>query len=370
MNNEIEKLRVDLGERAYDILIGPRLIERAGAEIAPLLRRRQAIIISDENVAGHYLTALQDSLSAAAISHHAVVLPSGEQTKDLEHFGRLAQEILGFGIDRGTMLVALGGGVVGDVTGFAAATLLRGIDFVQIPTTLLAQVDSSVGGKTGINTPHGKNLIGAFYQPRLVLADIGTLGSLPRRELLAGYAEIVKYGLICDAEFFAWLEVEGSAVCDLASDALRRAVMTSCAMKAEIVAGDEREEGDRALLNLGHTFGHALEAETGFSARLLHGEAVALGMVLAFDFAARLGLVSLDDASRVRGHLADKGLPTRLAQLGLNRTPADRLIAHMSKDKKVREGRITLILPRRIGETFVMRDGPADQLRDFLAEAA
>src|SRR5262249_16921257 len=249
---------------------------------------------------GHYLAPLRDSLSAAGIAHHAVLVPPGEETKDLHHFGRLAEDILAIGIERGTMLVALGGGVVGDLTGFAAATLLRGIDFVQIPTTLLAQVDSSVGGKTGINTPHGKNLIGAFYQPRLVLADIGTLGSLPRRELLAGYAEIVKYGLIRDAEFFAWLEVEGSPLSDLPTDAVRSAVMNSCAMKAEIVAGDEREEGDRALLNLGHTFGHALEAETGFSARLLHGEAVALGMVLAFDFAARLGLVSLDDASRVR----------------------------------------------------------------------
>ena len=334
------------------------------------MRRRQAVVVSDENVAGHYLEALRDSLSTAGITHHALLLPPGEQTKDLEHFGRVAEEILAIGIERGTMLVALGGGVVGDITGFAAATLLRGIDFVQIPTTLLAQVDSSVGGKTGINTRTGKNLIGAFYQPRLVLADTGTLDSLPRRELLAGYAEIVKYGLIRDAEFFAWLEVEGSAVCDLASDALQRAVMTSCVMKAEIVAGDEREEGDRALLNLGHTFGHALEAETGFSARLLHGEAVALGMVLAFDFAARLGLASPDDASRVRRHLADKGLPTRLAQLGLNRTPADRLIAHMGKDKKVRDGRITLIMPRRVGETFVMRDAPVDELRGFLAEAA
>jgi len=266
--------------------------------------------------------------------------------------------------------VALGGGVVGDVTGFAAATLLRGIDFVQIPTTLLAQVDSSVGGKTGINTSSGKNLIGAFYQPRLVLADTGTLDSLPQRELRAGYAEIVKYGLIRDAGFFAWLESEGAAVCGLVNEALRRAVLTSCAMKAEIVAGDEREEGDRALLNFGHTFGHALEAETGFSSRLLHGEAVALGMVLAFDFAARLGLVAADDGLRVRRHLADKGLPTQLAQLGLNRTPTDRLIAHMSKDKKVRDGRITLILPHRIGEAFVMTDAPLDQLRSFLAEAA
>jgi 3-dehydroquinate synthase len=366
----IEKLRVELGDRAYEILVGPRLLERAGKEISPLLRRRQVVIVSDETVAGHYLAALQDSLSDARIAHHAVLLPPGEETKDLDHFGRLAEDILTVGIERGTMLVALGGGVVGDVTGFAAATLLRGIDFVQIPTTLLAQVDSSVGGKTGINTSSGKNLIGAFYQPRLVLADTSVLASLPRRELLAGYAEIVKYGLIRDTDFYDWLEVEGHKVCALAPDALRRAVLTSCVMKAGIVAGDEREEGDRALLNFGHTFGHALETETGFSSRLLHGEAVALGMVLAFDFAVKLGLASGQDAGRVRQHLAASDLPTNLAVIGLAGISADRLITHMSKDKKVREGRITLILPRRIGDAFVMKDAPADRLRDFLTEAA
>jgi 3-dehydroquinate synthase len=370
MTSEIERLRVELGERAYEILVGPRLIERAGRAIQPLLRRHQAVIVSDEIVARHYLAPLRDSLTEAGIVHHTVLVPPGEETKDLDHFGRLAEEILSAGIERGTMLVALGGGVVGDLTGFAAATLLRGIDFVQIPTTLLAQVDSSVGGKTGINTRIGKNLIGAFYQPRLVLADTSVLTSLPRRELLAGYAEIVKYGLIRDAEFFAWLEAEGHAVCALASEPLRRAVMTSCAMKAEIVAGDEREEGDRALLNFGHTFGHALETETGFSSRLLHGEAVALGMVLAFDFAAALGLVSAADALRVRRHLAASGLPTRLEEIGLAGVPADRLLGHMRKDKKVRDGRITLILPRRIGECFVMQDAPVARLRDFLTAAA
>src|SRR5215471_3092115 len=366
----IERLRVELGERAYDILVGPRLIECAGREMLPLLRRQQAVIVSDEIVAGHYLAPVRDSLSAAGIAHHAVLVPPGEETKDIHHFGRLAEDILAIGIERGTMLVALGGGVVGDLTGFAAATLLRGMDFVQIPTTLLAQVDSSVGGKTGINTSTGKNLIGAFYQPRLVLADTSVLGSLPRRELLAGYAEIVKYGLIRDAEFFAWLEAEGHQVCALAPEALRRAVLTSCTMKAEIVAGDEREEGDRALLNFGHTFGHALETETGFGSRLLHGEAVALGMVLATDFAAKLGLVAAEDALRVRRHLADCGLPTRLADIGLGGIPADRLLGHMSKDKKVRDGRITLILPRRIGDAFVMKDAPVEKLRDFIATAA
>jgi 3-dehydroquinate synthase len=364
-----ERLRVALGDRGYDIVVGPGLIATAGREILPLMRRHHAVIVTDENVAGHWLAPVRDSLAGAGIAQHAVVLPSGEETKDLDHFGRLADDILACGIERGSMLVALGGGVVGDLTGFAAATLLRGIDFVQIPTTLLAQVDSSVGGKTGINTSTGKNLIGAFYQPRLVLADTDVLSSLPRRELLAGYAETVKYGLIRDAEFFAWCERQGNALCALMPGPLRHAITTSCAMKAAVVAADEREEGDRALLNFGHTFGHALETETGFSNRLLHGEAVALGIMLAFDFAGRLGLVATGDGERVRRHFAATGLPTRLADVGLASSAADRLIAHMGKDKKVRDGKITLILPRRIGDVFVVKDAPAGQLRDFLAEA-
>jgi 3-dehydroquinate synthase len=365
----IEKLRVDLGERSYDILIGPGLIERAGTEILPLLRRRQVVIVTDETVARHHLAALRRSFAEQGIAQHSVVLPPGESTKDLVHFGRLVDDILACGIERGTMLAALGGGVVGDIAGFAAATLLRGIDFVQIPTTLLAQVDSSVGGKTAINTGAGKNLLGAFYQPRLVLADTASLATLPPREVRAGYGEIVKYGLIRDAEFFGWLEAAGRALCDLEPAALTRAVLVSCRMKAAIVAADERETGDRALLNFGHTFGHALEAETGFGERLLHGEAVALGMVLAFDFAVRLGLASGQDASRVRRHLAAAGLPTELAAIGLSGGAADSLLRHMGKDKKVRDGRITLILPRRIGDVFVMRDAPAEDLRGFLAEA-
>ena len=365
---ETARLRVELGERSYDILIGPGLIGRAGPEIAPLMRRRQAIIVTDSIVAPHYLGTLRDSLGGAGIANEAIILPPGEATKDLSHFGRLVDDVLACGIERGTMLIALGGGVVGDITGFAAATLLRGIDFVQIPTTLLAQVDSSVGGKTAINTAAGKNLLGAFYQPRLVLADTDALATLPPRELRAGYAETVKYGLIRDADFFAWLDAENRAVYDLDARALTRAVLTSCRMKAEIVAADERETGDeRALLNFGHTFGHALEAETGFSDRLLHGEAVGLGMALAFDFAARLGLVAEVEARRVRDHLDAAGLPTRLADVGLSGSDADRLLAHMAKDKKVRDGRITLILPRRIGDVFVMRDAPAAELRGFLA---
>jgi 3-dehydroquinate synthase len=363
-----EHLSVELGDRAYDILVGPGLIGRAGGEILPLLRRRQAIVITDEAVARLHLPALRASLNAAEIAHEAIVLPVGEGTKDLAHFGRLVEDVLACGIERGTMIVALGGGVVGDIAGFAAATLLRGIDFIQIPTTLLAQVDSSVGGKTAINAGAGKNLIGAFYQPRLVLADTDSLTTLPHREVRAGYAEIVKYGLIRDADFFDWLERDGRAVCDLEAAAVTHAVIVSCRMKAAVVAADERETGDeRALLNFGHTFGHALETETGFSDRLLHGEAVALGMALAFDFAVDLGLASGQDAQRVRRHLADAGLPTELAAVGLAGNAADRLLTHMARDKKVRDGAITLIMPRRIGECFVMRDAPTDRLRRFLA---
>ncbi|MBV8122371.1 MAG: 3-dehydroquinate synthase [Alphaproteobacteria bacterium] len=365
-----DRLVVALDNRAYDIVVGPGLLATAGEEILPLLRRRHVVVVTDENVAPHWLAPLRASLAAAGITQHTVVLPPGEETKDLVNFGRLAEEILACGVERGSTLVALGGGVVGDLTGFAAATLLRGIDFVQIPTTLLAQVDSSVGGKTGINTRLGKNLIGAFYQPRLVLADTDVLASLPRRELLAGYAETVKYGLIRDAEFFAWCERQGNALLALAPEPLRHAIVTSCGMKAVVVAADEREEGERALLNFGHTFGHALETETGFSSRLLHGEAVALGMALAFDFAARLGIAAPGEGERVRRHFAQTGLPTQLADAGLTGIPADRLLGHMSKDKKVRDGKITLILPRRIGDVFVMRDAPVDKLRAFLSEAA
>ncbi|HWB52236.1 MAG TPA: 3-dehydroquinate synthase [Stellaceae bacterium] len=369
MSGAVEKLRVALDDRAYDILIGPDLIASAGEHIRPLMRRKQAVVVTDETIAGLHLRPLRASLDAAGIAHHTVVLPPGEGTKDLAHFGRLVDDVLACGIERGTLLVALGGGVVGDICGFAAATLLRGIDFVQVPTTLLAQVDSSVGGKTAINTAAGKNLLGAFYQPRLVLADSGALATLPRRELLAGYAETVKYGLLGDAGFFDWLDAESGKVLALEPAALNRAVLTSCRMKAEIVAADERETGDaRALLNFGHTFGHALEAETGFGDALLHGEAVALGMVLAFDFAVRQGTCTGQDATRVRRHIAATGLPTELRQIGLAGRP-DALLAHMGKDKKVRDGRITLILPRRIGDAGVTRDASAEDLRAFLAEA-
>ena len=365
----IDRLSVELDERAYDILIGPGLIAAAGTHIMPLMRRKQAVIVTDEIVAKAHLAPLRQSLDASGIAHHTIVLPPGEGTKDLAHFGRLVDDVLACAIERGTMLVALGGGVVGDICGFAAATLLRGIDFVQIPTTLLAQVDSSVGGKTAINTRAGKNLLGAFYQPRLVLADTGALATLPRREMLAGYGEVVKYGLIADAGFFDWLDAEGGAVCGLEPAALNRAVLTSCRMKAEIVAGDERETGDaRALLNFGHTFGHALEAETGFGDALLHGEAVAIGMRLAFDLSAELGLCPTESVTRVRRHYEAVGLPVAIGQIGnARRFTSAALLQHMGKDKKVRDGRIALILARDIGEAFISREVERATLENFLA---
>ena len=361
----VETLRVELAERSYDILIGPSLLAGAGAAMLPLMRRKQALVVTDETVARQHLAPLQHSLSEYGITHQAIVLPSGEGTKDLAHFGRLVDDALACSIERGTMLVALGGGVVGDITGFAAATLLRGIDFVQIPTTLLAQVDSSVGGKTAINTAAGKNLLGAFYQPRLVLADTDTLATLPRRDMRAGYGEVVKYGLIRDAAFFDWLEAEGRAVCDLEPAALTRAVMVSCRMKAEIVAADEREAGDRALLNFGHTFGHALEAETGFGDRLLHGEAVALGMVAALDLGAILGIGAAALADRARALLAALGLPVDYER----RLEADAL-AGIAVDKKRRGSAIRFVFCPAPGETRMADIAPADIARHLTARAA
>lgn len=348
-----DRLRMELGPRSYDIVVGSGLIVGAAGHIGPLLRHRRVIVITDENVAKLHLDGLTSSLEAGGIEHVPIVVPAGEQAKDYTEFGRLLDAILDTRPERGSMLIALGGGVVGDVTGFAASTILRGIDFVQIPTTLLAQVDSSVGGKTGINSRHGKNLIGSFYQPKLVLADIGALATLPRREVLAGYAEIVKYGLIGDAPFFDWLETNGSKLLDGDGEAIRHAVVTSCAAKAAIVAEDEHEAGVRALLNLGHTFGHALEAETGFGDALLHGEGVAIGMTLAFDLSVQLGLCPAADAARVRAHLGRAGLPTGIGSLSTGRPAPDALIGHMRADKKVRDGRLTFILARAIGSAFV-----------------
>jgi 3-dehydroquinate synthase len=361
------RLRVELGPRSYDILIGSGLIGDAGRHIRPLADR--VLIVTDANVASLHLPTLQAALEHAGIAHHTVRLPAGEQTKDFAHLARLSEEILAHRLERGSLLIALGGGVIGDIAGFAASILLRGIDFVQIPTTLLAQVDSSVGGKTGINTPQGKNLIGTFHQPRLVLADLDALATLPKREIRAGYAEVVKYGLIGDAAFFAWLESHGAALVDGDVAARHHAVAVSCAAKARIVGADERETGQRALLNLGHTFGHALEAECGYGDELLHGEAVAIGMVMAFDLSARLGLCPTADAARLARHLASVGLPTGLDAIDGRRFAADRLIDHMRRDKKVAQGRIAFVLTRGIGQAFLAKDVALDEVEGMLAEA-
>ena len=368
--SEPRRLTVALDRRSYDIVIGPGLLDAAGALLRPVLRAPRVIIVTDEHVAKLHLPRLVAGLGTAGIAPHSIVLPAGEATKDFTHFAKLCEDVLALGIERSTMLVALGGGVIGDLTGFAAATLLRGIDYVQVPTTLLSQVDSSVGGKTAIDTPQGKNLVGAFHQPVLVLADIDTLATLPRRELLSGYAEVVKYGLIRDRAFYDWLETNGPAL--LAGDAAVRqeTVLRSCAAKAAVVAADERESGERALLNFGHTFGHALETASGFGQGLLHGEAVAIGMQLAFDLSAQLGLCRPDVAARVRRHLTAMGLPTEIAPAGGGAFSAQTLLAHMRKDKKVKDGRVTLILARDIGDAFITGDvAPAD-LERFLVDAA
>ncbi|RMD60880.1 MAG: 3-dehydroquinate synthase [Alphaproteobacteria bacterium] len=366
---EFERQRVALGARSYDILVGAELLCEAGRHIAPVLRRPRTIIVTDRTVADLHLATLERALSDVAIACEAVVLPPGEQTKDFAHLERLIDRLLDLGVERASTLIALGGGVIGDLTGLAAAIVLRGIDFIQIPTTLLAQVDSSVGGKTGINTRHGKNLVGSFHQPRLVLADTDVLSTLPQRQLLAGYAEVVKYGLIDRPDFFAWLEGHGTAVIEGDGAARRHAIITSCAAKAEIVARDERETGLRALLNLGHTFAHALEAETGYGDEMLHGEAVATGMVMAFDLSVRLGLCPPEDAARVRRHLAAVGLATGLDD-GQRAWNAQRLLAHMARDKKVRDGRITFVLVRGIGRAFLCDDVALDDVEAVLNDAA
>jgi 3-dehydroquinate synthase len=350
--DETETVRVELGARSYDILVGRGLIGRAGQFAAPLLSQKRVIIITDANVARHHLDSLDHAFRQTAIATESIVLPPGEQTKSFAQLEELCSRLLDLKAERSTTLVALGGGVIGDLTGFAASILLRGVDFIQVPTTLLAQVDSSVGGKTGINMPQGKNLIGSFYQPRLVLADTAALDTLPKRELLAGYAEVVKYGLIDNADFFTWLEGHGAGVIAGDETARRQAIITSCRAKAAIVGADERESAQRALLNLGHTFGHALEAECGYSDELLHGEAVAIGMVMAFDLSARLGLAPLEDAARLRRHLASIGLPTDPGWVEGRNWVAERLIEHMGKDKKVKDGRIGFVLAHGIGKAF------------------
>lgn len=366
---ELEQtVRVELGDRSYDILIGPGLIARGGHEIASRLKGRRVAVVTDENVGGRYLTALTDALVAQGIAVHALTLPAGEKTKSFDPLIRCCDHILEAKIERNDAVIALGGGVIGDLTGFAAGIVRRGTRFIQIPTSLLAQVDSSVGGKTGINSRHGKNLIGVFHQPDLVLADTDVLDTLSPREFRAGYAEVAKYGLIDKPDFFEWLEAGWRDV--FAGGAARiRAIATSCRAKADVVAQDERENGLRALLNLGHTFGHALEAATDYdSARLVHGEGVSIGMVLAHQFSARMNLASPDVARRVEKHLRDVGLPVSMGEIPGGLPPAETLLEAITQDKKVKGGKLTFILTRGLGQSFVADDVPASEVLSFLRE--
>ncbi|UUP17165.1 3-dehydroquinate synthase [Nitratireductor thuwali] len=359
---------VDLGARSYDIVIGPAILGSAGVEIARRIPGTRAAIVTDANVAAAHLRTLRDALSAAGIGHEVVTIAPGEKSKSFATLQDTVDAILAARLERGDTVIALGGGVVGDLAGFAAAIVRRGMNFVQAPTSLLAQVDSSVGGKTGINTGHGKNLVGVFHQPRLVLADTAALDTLPPREFRAGYAEMAKYGLIDRPEFFAWLENNWKDI--FAGGAARvEAIARSCRAKADVVARDEHEVGDRALLNLGHTFGHALEAATCYdSARLVHGEGVAIGMALAHRFSARLNLASPDDAERVEAHLREVGLPTRLSDVPGGLPDAEALLAYIAQDKKVARGALTFILTRGIGQAFIAKDVPISQVLSFLEE--
>ena len=366
MTSPSSRIHVDVSDNAYDIFIGTNLLQEADAELASLLAGRQLVIVTDTHVAPLHLEPTKRALAAHAASSTSFVLPAGEASKSFSVYEKLVNDILALPIDRQTVLVALGGGVIGDLVGFAAASLLRGLDFIQIPTSLLAQVDSSVGGKTGINTPAGKNLVGAFHQPRLVLADIGLLASLPEREVKAGYAEVVKYGLLGDADFFEWLEQHGRDVINGNPDAQAEAVRRSCQAKADIVAADEREAGQRALLNLGHTFAHAFEAVAGYDGRLLHGEAVSAGLACAFAFSRQLGLCSGQDVERVNTHLNAMGMPASAQDLPAGQAAPQVLIDHMRKDKKARQGKLTFILARQIGEAFVDRNIDEAELNRFL----
>jgi 3-dehydroquinate synthase len=365
----IETLNVDLGARSYDIRIGEGLVADAGNEIKGLLRRPKVAIVTDENVAALHLATLETALNGQGITTSALRLPAGEATKNWRALEQVVEWLLAEKIERDDVVIAFGGGVIGDLTGFAAAILRRGVRFVQIPTSLLAQVDSSVGGKTGINSPRGKNLVGAFYQPELVLADIGVLGTLSARDFIAGYGEVAKYGMLGDGAFFRWLEENGAALA--AGDVEKRiyAVRRSCAMKAGIVARDELERGDRALLNLGHTFGHALEAATGYSDRLLHGEGVAIGCALAFEVSQRLGLCAQECPSRVRAHLRDMKMKVDLSDIAGELPDADGLLALMGQDKKVQDGKLRFILAREIGDSFVAEDVDLAVVKSVLTDA-
>jgi 3-dehydroquinate synthase len=363
-----DNVTVNLGHRTYDIHIGENLLQETGRHIAPLLNRPFAAIVTDENVARHHLKTLEASLAAAGIKSVAIILPAGEKTKSFAALADLCEKLLAAGVERRDRIIAFGGGVIGDLAGLAAAILRRGVDFIQIPTTLLAQVDSSVGGKTGINTAHGKNLIGAFLQPVKVLADTSLLETLPRRELAAGYAEVVKYGLLGDPSFFEWLETNAELLMRGDAQARAHAIQKSCSAKAAIVAEDETEQGVRALLNLGHTFGHALESATGYSNRLLHGEGVAIGMVQAFRFSEHLKHCKPGTADRVAKHLKSVGLPTHTSEIEGPLPPIANLIAIMRQDKKAQSGKLTFILARSIGDAFIAKNVPDSAVADFLAE--
>jgi 3-dehydroquinate synthase len=367
-------VNVGLGARAYDIVIGRGLIATLGERIAALRPGCKVAIITDETVARHHLAAAQAALKAAGVEAAAVRVQPGEGSKSFAMLEHVSNALLKAKIERGDLVIALGGGVIGDLAGFAASVLRRGVDYVQVPTTLLAQVDSSVGGKTAINARHGKNLVGAFYQPILVLADTALLDTLPEREFRAGYAEVAKYGLLGDPQFFKWLEQHwkdvfaGGPARGNAPAPREYAVLKSVQAKAAIVARDERETGDRMLLNLGHTFGHAFEAAAGFSDRLLHGEAIGLGMTLAFEFSARRGLLPKPEAARAIAHLAAVGLPTQVDAIPGGPPGVDGIMDLISQDKKVKRGRLTFILVRGIGQAFVTRDVEAAEVRAFLAE--
>ena len=367
--SEVTIVDVALGERAYDIVIGRDVLASLGARIAALRPGVRAAVVTDRTVAKHWLEKTEASLLQAGIATSRIIVDEGEGSKTYAGLKQVSEALIAEKIERNDLVIALGGGVVGDLAGFAAAILRRGVDFVQVPTSLLAQVDSSVGGKTGINSPQGKNLLGAFHQPVLVIADTAVLDTLSPRQFRAGYAEVTKYGVLGDEAFFAWLEKNHADVFR-GGAAREHAIATSCRAKAAIVARDERETGDRALLNLGHTFGHALETATGFSDRLFHGEGVAIGMVLAAEFSATLGMIAQTDAERVAHHLAEVGLPTHLqdiagfAQEGL--ADADALMSLMAQDKKVRRGRLTFILLEAVGRAVIARGVEPVAVRDFL----
>ncbi len=362
------RVDVKLGARSYAILIGAGLIAEAGHHIRRLAPRAACAIVTDENVASLHLAALEQALDEAFVRHTKVIVAPGEGSKSFTEYARVCNELIGAKLERGDIIVALGGGVVGDLAGFVAATLRRGMRFIQVPTTLLAEVDSSVGGKTGINSPHGKNLIGAFHQPSLVLADTNTLDTLPLREFRAGYAEIVKYGLLGDAGFFAWLEAHWRGVFAGGGERVH-AIATSCRAKAAIVARDEFEEGERALLNLGHTFGHAFERITRYDGeKLVHGEAVAIGMACAFRFSARRGLCGKEDQARVEAHLQDVGLPVRLGSIPGFNAGAEEIVEAMYQDKKVKHGALTFILARAIGDCFIDKTVEASEILGFLQD--